>query len=111
MGRRRRKNFLLTLFLLLFFWAAVVFIVYFINPESVKDVLVPNSYFPFFVSLFFALFFTMAIMFANSRRALLISLAAIALLNLKLHALANILNFLLIVGCVVTLEYYFTRHS
>lgn len=111
MSKRRRKNFFPTLILIFFLWTTLGLMINFIEPELIKDILIPNFYFPFFVNLFLALFFTLAIIFANSRRGFLISLGIVLFLILRLYGLGNLLNAILIGASVFTLEYYFTRNK
>lgn len=84
--------------------------VYFVDPIMVRDLLIPNLYLPFFLVLFFALFFTLAIIFINSRKGLLFALAIVLFLILRLFGLGNILNAILIFGLLIALNYYFTHH-
>lgn len=111
MAKRRRKNFLPTLILIFFFWTTFVLMISFIEPALIKDILIPDFYLPFFINLFLALFFTLAIIFVNSRRSFLISLAIVLCLILRLYGLGNFLNILLIASSVFCLEYYFTRNK
>jgi len=110
MVKRRRKNFFPTLILIFFFWTTLGLMVFFIEPELVKNILIPGLYLPFFINLFLALFFTLAVIFVNSRRGFLISLGIITFLILRLVGLGNILNAILIFAVVFTLAYYFTHH-
>jgi len=109
MVKRRRKNFFSTLIFILFLWSIFGLIIFFVEPSMVKDFLWPNSYLPFFINLFLALFLTLAIVFANSRRGFLTSLGVIIFLILRLQQLGNILNAILITASLFSLEYYFTR--
>ena len=81
MVNRRRKNFFPTLILIFFFWTTLGLMVYFVEPETLKNILIPGLYLPFFLNLFLALFFTLAIIFINSRRGFLISLGITAFLD------------------------------
>ena len=84
--------------------------IYFIEPETIKNILIPGLYFPFFLNLFFALFFTLAIIFVNCRRGFLIALGITVFLILRLFELDNVLNAILITGLVFALDCYFTHH-
>jgi len=106
--RRRRKNFLLTFILIVIFWAIFSFIIFFIEPEQVKNFIIPGAYLPFFVNLFLALFFTLSIIFNNTSRGFLVSIGIILFLILRLHDLGNLLNVFLIVGLILALEFLFT---
>ena len=101
---RRRKNLWLTATLGLFFWMVWLFVVFFVEPETVKDVGIKDGYLPFFLSLFGALFFSLAAGLKNSRRAFLISSGVVGFLVLRLLEVGNWLNAGLILGAVVALE-------
>lgn len=110
MPKRRRKNFFPTLVLIFFFWTTLGLIFFYVEPELIKDFLIPGLYLPFFFNLFWALFFTLAIIFINSRRGLIFSLGLIIFLILRLKGLGNILNAFLIMALVGALDYHFTQH-
>jgi hypothetical protein len=109
MARRKRKNYLPTLLLLLILWTLFLFLVFFIEPEMIKNFPVPNLYLPFFLLLFVCLFFTFAVLFINTRRGLIVSMGIVFFLILRVFDLGNILNAILIAGFIISLEYYFTR--
>ena len=79
------------------------------QPVMVKDLLIPGGFLPFFIILFLAIFFTLSIVFGNTRRGLIVSLAVIVFLILRLVKLGNWLNLLLIIGIAFALESYFSR--
>jgi len=84
--------------------------VFFLDPETIKDILIPNFYLPFFVSLFLALFFTLSIIFINTKKGLIFSLGIICFFILRLFGLGNVLNVFLILGLLLAFNYYFTHH-
>jgi len=107
--RLRRKNFLPTFILIIFFWSTFIFLIFFIEPDQVKDIIIPGAYLPFFINLFLALFFTLSVVFNNSRRGLLANLGVIAFLVLCFHGLGNLLNLLLIAGLLITIDVFKTK--
>ncbi len=105
----RRKNFFITTLFIIFFWITLGLMIFFIDPEMIKDFLIPNAYLLFFINLFFALFFTLAVIFANSRKGLIFTLAILLFLILKINSLDNFLNIFLIIAASLSLVYYFTK--
>ena len=105
----RRKNFFPTLILIIVFWTITIVIIGFTEPDLIKDLIIPNSYLIFFLSLFGALFFTLSILLVNSRRGFLISGGIILFLILRLYRLGNLLNLVLVGGLTLALDYYFTQ--
>ncbi len=97
---KKRKSFLPTLILTITLWGALFFIVYFTNPENFG--LVPL----FFILLFLATLFTASIIFANLRRGLMVASGITFFAVLRFFGVGNIINFLLIVGILISLESY-----
>lgn len=108
---RRRKNFLATFILILFFWTIFWLMVFFVDPVLIKNIFIPGFYLPFFIDLFLALFFTLAVIFANSQKSLLFSSGIIIFLILRLYHLGNFLNAILIISLIFVLEKYFTKKN
>lgn len=108
---KRNKKFLVTLILIIFFWSTLFLMIFFTEPEMIKDILIKNSYLVFFINLFLALFLTLAVIFANSTTGLLVTLGAIGFLILRLHQLGNLLNAILIISIVFVLNKYFTNKN
>jgi len=100
---RRRKNFLPTTILALLFWLGWGFLIWKIPP----DLRVAPFFFYFF--LFSALFLTLALLLANSRRSFLISLGIIGILFLNQLEQARVLNLILLFFLLVGLEAYGRR--
>jgi hypothetical protein len=98
---KRRKNFLPTLMLALFAWASWGWLVYSMAPEN--NLLL----FIFYGLLFMAVFLTIALLLANSRRGLLIAIGVISFLIFRYYQLANFLNLGLFFGILLSLELYF----
>jgi len=100
---KKRKNFLPTLLVALFFWIAWGLILFKIPPGGFL------VFFAFYFSLFAAIFLTSALLLANSRRGLMISLVLIGILILRQLGLANILNTILLFSSLISLEVYFSK--
>jgi hypothetical protein len=107
--KKRHKNYFLTFVLILIFWVITGFIVGFVEPELVRDILIPHSYLVLFAPLFLALLLTTSVLLTNTRRGLVITCGVISFLILRLHELGNLLNLILLVGLAAAVEYYFTQ--
>lgn len=99
----KRKNFFPTLFVTILFWLLLIGLIYFVDPESFGAILL------FFIILFSALFFTLAVILGNTRRGVIYCLCIIIFLALRYLGVGNILNFMLIFGVGITSDIYFTR--
>lgn len=95
------------LFLSLFFWISLLFLIIFIDPNSVKDIGFNNIYLPFFLILFLAIFTTSKLIFRHLFRSLLYSVLLVIFAFLRLKGVGNYLNFILILGIILAYEGYF----
>jgi len=102
-SRFKRKNFLPTLILAILFWGIWTWFIFSFPPA--------NNFllFTFYFLLFLATFLTAALIFANSRKGLLIALFLILFLLFRYHHLANVLNILILAGIFISLEVYFSK--
>lgn len=108
---RKKKNFFITLVLIIFFWSTLFLMIFFTEPEMIKDILIENSYLVFYINLFLALFLTLAVVFGSSKTGLLAALGIICFLILAMYQLGNILNAVLITSIVFILNRYFTNKN
>ena len=104
---KRRKNYLPTLILIAVLWSLLALLVYFVEPELIKDILVPGLYLPFFLLFFPASLFTLSIIWGNGRRGLLSAVGLSVFLILRIYQLGNSLNLLLIFAILVAVDHYF----
>lgn len=98
----KRKNFLPTLLLTVVLWGLLAGLIYFVDPETFGAVSL------FFVLVFFCLLFTFSLIFANSRRGMVASVAVTFFLLLTYFGIGNILNAILIIAIALCIELYFT---
>lgn len=98
----KRKNFLPTLLITILLWALLGGLIYFVDPKTFG--VIPL----FFISVFVSLLFTFSLIFANSRRGLVATIAITLFLILLYLGVGNILNLILIVAIAVSIELYFT---
>lgn len=98
---KHRRNFLPTLLLSTLFWIGWGCLVYFLPPENTLLI------FAFYILLSIAVFLTFALIFANSRRGLLIATALIGFLLLRYYHLGNPLNISLLLVILICLELYY----
>jgi len=100
---RSRKNFIATLVIIILLWLSVGGIVLFLIPEA------PINLFFFFLTLFLALFLTLATILENTRRGFIVSLSIVVFLLLRYLAVGNVFNILLILGIAICFEIYFSK--
>ena len=107
---RERKNFLPSILLMVVLWGIVFFIILLVDPAIVRDVLWNDSYLPFFVPFFGALFLTLGFLFGAARVGLLGAFGLTFFLYLRIVGLGNVVNALLLVTLLISLEVYW-RHT
>ena len=98
----KRKNFLPTLLITIFLWIIFGGLIYFIDPGSFAAIPL------FFTLLFFCLLFMFSLIFANSRRGIVATIAVTLFLILMYLGVGNILNLILIVAIATCIELYFS---
>ena len=81
----------------IFLWLSLLFLIYFIDPETLGVV-------PFFIFIFFlATYFTF--------KRLSLSIALTLFLILEYLKIGNIINFLLLLGTAIAYEYYIKKSN
>ena len=102
---KRRRNFLPALIVIILLWLLTAFLVYFVEPSM------PLAIPFFFILVFSGLLFTLATVFANSRRGFIAAGSLTIFLILRFFGLGHILNFLLLLALGLCLELYFNRSN
>ena len=104
--KKRRKNYFPTVILIVVLWSLLGVLITQIEPELIKNVLIPGLYLPLFLLLLPATFLSLAILLANTKRGLLIALGLNAFLILRIFQFGNLLNLFLIIGIIVAMDRY-----
>lgn len=85
-------------------WLALGLMVVNIDPILVKDVLVPGLFLPFWLVFLPACLLTLAMIFGNTKRGLIITLGLTSIMILRLYGLGNILNIILITAITIAID-------
>jgi len=96
----RRKNTLPILILTILLWLVLGFIIFFVDPNLIRDLLIPGAYLLFFLILYSATFLTFGFIWATG---------LVLFLILRLLKIGYWLNLLLIIGVCITLQITFTK--
>jgi len=102
---KRRKNFLATGVLSILLWVIWATIFFFVPPEN----FLTPFLFLFLTGL--SVFFTAALLFANTRRGMLTAFGIAAIMVLNYFGLGNFLNLILVAGVLLVGEYYFSKNT
>ncbi|MBI2035042.1 MAG: hypothetical protein HYT11_04885 [Candidatus Levybacteria bacterium] len=102
---RRRKNFLPALLVTIILWGILAIIFFFVPPET------PLMPLLFLLIVFLTALFTGSLIFANTRRGVLLSLGILVFMLLNYYNIGNYLNLALLAGILVTLDYYLSHRN
>jgi hypothetical protein len=89
-----------------YFFALVVFVFFWVPPEIIKDVLIRGVYLPFLVTVFGLMFSLLWWLRGLALRALVWAGALTIFILLRIVGLGHFLNAALLLGLLVSLEYY-----
>lgn len=95
---------------LLAVWSIPVGIVVFVDPALIKDVLIPGSYLPFLVAIFFAVLYTSLIIF-KKRKWLALIVAVLLTLSLILSILSMLYWFVILAIVLLLLSVCYIHFS
>lgn len=107
--KNRNKRYGWLLMVMLINWIAIVMVVYFIDPEIMRDVLFPNSYLPMILLLSLGLFWPFSIIFMSAKRAIRWTVGAVFFIYLRIWGMGTLLNAILIFGLLGSLEAYWWK--
>ena len=105
-SRNTTKRYGLLVAILVANWSAIAWVVLKVDPESMRDMIFPNSYFPMMFLLFSGLFFLLSILFLSAKRALRWSLGIVFFIYLRIGGLGSLFNGILVLGILLVIEYY-----
>lgn len=104
--RREKKRYGWLIFFAVLNWLAIILVAWKIEPESIRDIILPGSYLPAVLLLMGGFFWLLSILFMSSSRALRWTLAITIFLELRLIGLGTVMNGLLILGLLLSWEIY-----
>jgi len=101
--KKYRKNFLPTLIATAVLWVFIALLTYFVDPQTTGAVTL------FFALLFTSLLFTLSLLFTNTRRGLIASVAITLFFILKVLGVGHVVNLVLLLGLAVAVEILFSN--
>ncbi len=105
-NKRQKKRYGWLVFFAFLNWLAIGLVVWRVDPDSMRDILIPGSYLPVVVLVSGGFFWLLSILFLSATRAFRWALGITAFLEMRLLGLGTALNGLLILGLLVTWEIY-----
>jgi len=97
------------IFWIIFFWGTVGVLIFGFEPEVVADIPIGGSYLLVSSCLFMALFLSLSLLFLSTRSGLWWSGGIIMFLYFRLWGLGSMVNGLLILGVLLSIEIYFRQ--
>lgn len=95
---------------LLFFtainWLAIAYVIFRVDPDTMKDFIFPGSYLPMVLLVAGGVFWILSILFMSAQRAFRWTLGITVFLMLRILKLGTIMNGVLILGLLVSWEVY-----
>lgn len=104
--RQNKKRYGWLILFTLINWAAIVFVVVMVDPETMKDFIVPGSYLPMVLLVSGGIFWLLSILFMSAVRALWWTIGITLYLFLRVLQLGTIMNGVLILGLLASWEVY-----
>lgn len=87
-------------------WLAIVWVIWKVDPETIKDFIIPGSYLPMMFLVMGGFFWLLSILFLSARRALRWTLGIVAFLEMRVLGLGTAVNGLLLLALLLSWEIY-----
>lgn len=92
-------------------WGAVALVIIYIDPQLLKDILIPGLYLPFYILLLISLWYTISLVTKNILHSLIMSLIFITALLLSMFKLMHAGLIAVILLTLVIESVYIYRHN
>ena len=103
--RNKKRYGLLVIFFALN-WLAVAWVVWKVDPENIKNIVIPGIYLPMLFLVFGALFWLFSILFLSAKMALSWSSGVCLFDLLRILEMGTVLNGFLMLGLLLSYEVY-----
>jgi len=87
-------------------WGLVGLMIFKVDPENIKDLIVTDSYLLFMLLLLAGFFFLLSIIFMSSKRALWWSVLIVTFVYLRVIGIGSLINGLLLLAVGATFDVY-----
>lgn len=107
--RRQKKRYGWLVFFAAINWLAIGLVIWKVDPETIKDFIIPSSYLPMTILTTGGIFWLLSILLLSASRAMRWTLGITAFLEMRVIGLGSLLNGLLILGLLISWEVYTYR--
>ena len=87
-------------------WSLVFLVILKVDPDNLRDLLLPNSYILFLLLLLLACFFLLSVILMSSKRAWWWSVLVVIFIYLRLIGMGGLINGLLLLAMGVVFDVY-----
>lgn len=87
-------------------WLAIAYVIFKVDPETMKDFILPGSYLPMVILTAGGVFWVLSILFLSAARALRWTIGIALFLLLRLLGLGTTMNGILILGLLISWEVF-----
>jgi hypothetical protein len=107
--KHKKKRYGWLLFFTAINWLVIAYVVFWVDPETIKDFIFPDSYLPMVLLMAGGVFWVLSILFLSAARALRWTLGITTFLLLRLLGLGTTMNGVLILGLLISWEVYIVK--
>ena len=104
--KHKKKRYGWLLFFTVINWLVIAYVIFSVDPETIKDYIFPGSYLPMVLLMAGGIFWVLSILFLSAVRALRWTIGITVFLLLRLLGLGTVMNGVLILGLLVSWEVY-----
>lgn len=109
--KRRKKRYGWLLFFSVMNWLAIAYVVLKVDPETMKDYIIPGSYLPMVLLVAGGIFWLLSILFLSAATAFRWTVGITLFLFLRILQLGTIMNGVLILGLLISWEIYTYKNT
>ena len=107
--KRQKKRYGWLVFFAFLNWLAIGLVIWKVDPETIKDFIIPGSYLPMTILVMGGVFWLLSILLLSATRALRWTVGVTAFLEMRVLGLGSVLNGVLILGLLISLEIYLMK--
>lgn len=108
---QRNKKYGWLIFFTVINWLAIGLVIWKVDPENMANFIFPGSYLPMGILLTGGIFWLLSILTLSAVRALRWTLGIMIFVYLRLWGLGTVINGVLLLGLLVTWEFYSFRNK
>jgi len=107
--KRQKKRYGWLVFFAVLNWLAIGLVVWKVDPETMKNMIIPGSYFPMMMLVMGGIFWLLSILLMSAQTALRWTIGVVAFLELRVLGLGTAMNGVLILGLLISWEAYLMK--